>query len=130
MLEAKPTPRTYSQFLNRDTAGGQVVDNLDYSIVPFCAKQKSESQDYMPQHKSAIKRVRQNERRRLRNRLHKSRIRTMIKRLKSTTDREEAEARLRDVKAYLDRLSTKGVVHRNTAANYKSKLEKHVNELG
>ena len=84
----------------------------------------------MPQHKSAIKRVRQNERRRLRNRLHRSRIRTMIKRLKSTTDRQEAEARLRDVKAYLDRLATKGMVHKNTAANYKSKLEKHVNELG
>ncbi len=83
----------------------------------------------MPQHKSAIKRVRQNERRRLRNRYHKSRIRTMIKSLRETTDKNEAAQRLNEVKSYLDRLSSKGIVHRNTAANYKSKLERHVVEL-
>lgn len=83
----------------------------------------------MPQHKSAIKRVRQNERRRLRNRYHKSRMRTMIKGLRETTDKNEAAKRLNEVKSYLDRLASKGIVHRNTAANYKSKLERHVVEL-
>ncbi len=84
----------------------------------------------MPQHKSAAKRVRQNERRRLRNRYHRSRIRTMMKALRSTTDQGQATTQLNAVKAYLDRLATKGVVHKNTAAHYKSKLEKHVRSLG
>ncbi|MBT8400229.1 MAG: 30S ribosomal protein S20 [Rhodothermia bacterium] len=83
----------------------------------------------MPQHKSAIKRVRQNERRRLRNRFHRSRIRTMIKNLREATDKNEAAKRLNEVKSYLDRLASKGIVHRNTVANYKSKLERHVVEL-
>lgn len=83
----------------------------------------------MPQHKSAIKRVRQNERRRLRNRYHKSRMRTMIKGLKETKTKEEAAKQLNEVKSYLDRLASKGILHRNTAANYKSKLERHVVEI-
>lgn len=84
----------------------------------------------MPQHKSAAKRVRQNAARRERNRTHRSRIRTMIKRLQGTTDPEAAQTQLVEVKAYLDRLATKGIVHPNKAANYKSKLEKRVNTLG
>ena len=83
----------------------------------------------MPQHKSAEKRVRQNERRRMQNRYHRSRMRTMIKKLQSTTDADEASVQLNDVKSYLDRLSSKGIVHRNTAANYKSQLEKFVQSL-
>ena len=84
----------------------------------------------MPQHKSAAKRVRQNAKRRERNRYHRSRVRTMMKDLKETEDKERAETLLNDVKAYLDRLTTKGIIHKNKAANYKSKLEKHVNALG
>lgn len=83
----------------------------------------------MPQHKSAAKRVRQNERRRMRNRYHRSRMRTMIKKLQSTSDAEQAAVQLNDVKAYLDRLSSKGIVHKNTAGNYKSQLEQYVNSL-
>ena len=48
----------------------------------------------MPQHKSAAKRVRQDERRRLQNRQHKVRVRTMMKELQASTDREAAEAKL------------------------------------
>ncbi|NNF03799.1 MAG: 30S ribosomal protein S20 [Rhodothermales bacterium] len=84
----------------------------------------------MPQHKSAVKRVRQNAKRRERNRMHRSRMRTMIRQLKETTDPAEASSRLDDVKAYIDRLTSKGIMHRNTAANKKSKLERHVNNLG
>lgn len=84
----------------------------------------------MPQHKSAKKRVRQNAKRRVRNRQQRSRVRTMIKKLRATEDKEQAEALLRETKAYLDRLATKGLVHRNKVAHYKSKLEKHVNSLG
>ncbi len=83
----------------------------------------------MPQHKSAIKRVRQIERRKLRNRNHRSKMRTMIKRLESEKDKEKATALLNEVKAVLDRLATKNIIHKNKAANQKSSLEKLVNAL-
>ena len=84
----------------------------------------------MPQHKSAVKRVRQTERRRLRNRLHTSRVRTLIKKLRQTSDPAEAGNLLGSVKAYLDRMATRGIIHKNKAANYKSDLDKYVNGLG
>jgi small subunit ribosomal protein S20 len=83
----------------------------------------------MPQHVSAKKRVRQDEKRRLRNRYHRSRMRTLIKKLRTTTDKEQAVALLNDAKAYLDRLAGKGIIHKNKAANYKSELEKKVSTL-
>ena len=83
----------------------------------------------MPQHKSAAKRVRQNEKRRVRNRYQRSRMRTMIKKLRLTEDAEQARAQLNDLKALLDRLATKRIIHKNKAANYKSELEQHVNRL-
>jgi small subunit ribosomal protein S20 len=83
----------------------------------------------MPQHKSAAKRVRQSEKKRLVNRLHRSRIRTMIKKLRSLENKDEAAVLLNDVKAYLDRLATKRVIHPNKAANYKSQLQRKVNSL-
>ena len=84
----------------------------------------------MPQHKSAAKRVRQNATRREQNRVHRSKMRTMIKTLRATDDPDAARNMLSDVKALLDRLATKGILHPNKAANYKSKLEKRVNSLG
>ncbi len=80
----------------------------------------------MPQHKSAEKRVRQAEKRRTRNRLHRSRMRTMIKKLRAEQDPAQATEQLGQVKAYLDRLSAKGVIHKNKAANYKSALDRQV----
>ena len=83
----------------------------------------------MPQHKSAIKRVRQNAKRRERNRYHRSRMRTLIKKLRTIEDKEEAEALLPKAKSYLDRLASKGIIHKNKAANYKSELEQRVHSL-
>ncbi len=83
----------------------------------------------MPQHKSAKKRVRQNEKRRLRNKEMHSRVRTKIKKLEHMEDPEAAEAMLNEVKAELDRLASKGIIHKNKAANTKSRLEKAVNAL-
>jgi small subunit ribosomal protein S20 len=83
----------------------------------------------MPQHKSAAKRVRQNASRREQNRVHRSKMRTMIKSLRATEDPSAAKGMLSDIKAMLDRLATKGILHPNKAANYKSKLEKRVNSL-
>lgn len=83
----------------------------------------------MPQHKSAAKRVRQNEKRRQRNRYHKSRMRTMIKKLQEMDDASAAQSYLSDVKGYLDRLATKRVISHNRASHLKSRLEKQVNGL-
>jgi small subunit ribosomal protein S20 len=83
----------------------------------------------MPQHKSAEKRVRQNEKRRIRNRYQKVRMRTLVKQLEATEDKAEAERLLNEVKAQLDRLATKRIITPNKAAHVKSRLEKQVNAL-
>ncbi|MFB6249965.1 MAG: 30S ribosomal protein S20 [Salinibacter sp.] len=83
----------------------------------------------MPQHKSAEKRMRQNEKRRKQNQSRKSQVRTKIKELKSLDDPDAARDLLNDVKGDLDRLAAKGVIHKNRAANKKSKLERLVDTL-
>lgn len=83
----------------------------------------------MPQHKSAAKRARQTVARRLRNRFHHARVRTMIKDLRETTSREEADQKLNAVKAKLDRLATRRLLHPNKAANIKSRLELFVHSI-
>lgn len=83
----------------------------------------------MPQHKSAEKRVRQTERRRVRNRVYMSRLRTMIKKVETTEERGEAETLLKATKSYLDKLTGKGIVKAKKAANTKSRLERRVNTL-
>ena len=84
----------------------------------------------MPQHKSAAKRVRQDAKRRLRNRYQKVRVRTMIKDLREETDPAEAQAKLNAVKAQLDRLASRRILHPNKAANTKGQLERYVQTLG
>lgn len=83
----------------------------------------------MPQHKSAEKRMRQNEKRHQRNKSQKSRVRTKIKKLRSLDDKEAAQELLNEVKGELDRLAAKDIIHKNKAANKKSQLEKYVNGL-
>ncbi|MEX0929477.1 MAG: 30S ribosomal protein S20 [Balneolales bacterium] len=83
----------------------------------------------MPQHKSAIKRVRQNIKRRIHNRDQRSQMRTYIKKVLIATDKAEAEANLKTAVSYLDKMGRKGIVHKNQAANKKSRLVKHVNKL-
>ena len=57
-------------------------------------------------------------------------MRTMIKNLLLENDKEKAAALLKEVKAALDRMATRNLIHKNKAANYKSKLERKVNALG
>ena len=84
----------------------------------------------MPQHKSAKKRMRTSERLRAYNKTKKTRMKTAVKDLEGTTDRTEAETKYKTVSSILDRLSTKGIIHRNTAARKKAQLAKHVNNPG
>jgi len=83
----------------------------------------------MANHKSALKRIRANEAKRLRNRYQAKTTRTFIKRLKNTEDKGEAQELLNQVTSMLDRLAKKNVLHKNNAANKKSKLTKFVNAL-
>ena len=73
--------------------------------------------------------MRQDEERRKHNKSRKSRVRSKIKKLRSLDDKTEAQELLNDVKGDLDRLAAKGIIHKNKAANRKSKLEKHVDSL-
>jgi len=83
----------------------------------------------MANHKSAIKRIRANAAKRLRNRYQAKTTRTAIKKLRATTTKTEATPLLAKVISMLDRLAKKNVIHKNKASNNKSKLTKFVNGL-
>lgn len=86
----------------------------------------------MPNHKSAEKRVRQNEKRRLINRSNRSSLRTQIKKLRTAlTDGDKAQSQelLLPTIRTIDKAVNKGILHKNTAARYKSRLTAHVNKL-
>ena len=83
----------------------------------------------MANHKSALKRIRSNEAKRLRNRYQHKTTRTFIKRLRNTTDKAEAQELLKTVIGMLDKLAKRNIIHKNKAANNKSKLTRMVNSL-
>ncbi len=83
----------------------------------------------MANHKSAIKRIRANAAKRLRNRYQAKTTRNAIKKLRATTSKEEANPLLSKVVSMLDRLAKRNVIHKNKASNNKSKLTKFVNSL-
>jgi len=83
----------------------------------------------MADHKSAIKRIRQSETRRLLNKYQYKTARNAVRVLRALTDKKEALALFPKVAAMLDRLSKRNIIHANKAANLKSKLAKHVNTL-
>ncbi|HBX66293.1 MAG: 30S ribosomal protein S20 [Balneola sp.] len=83
----------------------------------------------MPITKQAVKRVRQAEKRRDHNRNRRSKMRSLIKKVFDLNDKEQAEKALKEAVSYLDRMSVKGIIHKNNAARKKAQLTKHVNNL-
>ena len=83
----------------------------------------------MANHKSALKRIRSNEAKRLRNKYQHKTTRNAVRDLKATTDKSEAQALLSKVVSMLDKLAKNNVIHKNKAANLKSKLTKQVATL-
>lgn len=79
--------------------------------------------------KSAKKRIRNSEAKRARNRYQHKSTRTVIKKVREATSKKEGEELLNKVTAMIDKLAKKNVIHKNKAANLKSKLTKHVNAL-
>lgn len=82
--------------------------------------------------RSAIKRIRQNQKRRLRNRFYRGRARTTIKQARqaiSVEDLESAREKTMEAISALDKAAVKGVIHKNNASRRKSRLMKHLAEL-
>ncbi|MCU4163862.1 30S ribosomal protein S20 [Carboxylicivirga caseinilyticus] len=83
----------------------------------------------MANHQSAKKRIRQIEKRRLHNRYYAKTARNAVKELRGTSEKEAAQELLPKVASMLDKLAKRNIIHKNKAANLKSKLASHVNKL-
>jgi small subunit ribosomal protein S20 len=83
----------------------------------------------MANHKATQKDVRQSSKRRERNKYHGKTTRNAIRDLRALNSAAEAGKKLQDVSSMIDKLAKKGVIHKNKAANLKSKLAKKVNKL-
>lgn len=83
----------------------------------------------MANHKSSLKRIRQTEKRRLHNRYYAKTMRNAVRKLRSTTDKAEAIAMFPATQKILDKLAKRNIIHKNKAANLKSKLAKYIAKL-
>ena len=87
----------------------------------------------MPNHKSAEKRVRQSEKRRVINRSHRTKVRTYIRKLRSALDTgstQDVQKLLPETISVIDKSVQKGVLHANAAARHKSRLTARANQAG
>ncbi len=83
----------------------------------------------MANHKSALKRIRQTEKRRVHNRYYGKSMRNAVRKFRTLDDKKTAEEQLPSILSLIDNLSKKSIIHKNKAANLKSKLTKHVNSM-
>ena len=91
-----------------------------------------DTQQFMASHFSALKRARQTEKRTVANRANKSRLRSNLRHFRATLaagNRDQAEQEFRRTVALLDKAVQKGVLHKNTASRYKSRLSARVKAL-
>jgi small subunit ribosomal protein S20 len=84
----------------------------------------------MANHKSSIKRIRQTKVRTLHNKYYAKTMRNAVRKLRATTDKDEAVKLYPTVQKMLDKLAKTNIIHKNKAANLKSSLALHVNKLG
>ncbi len=99
----------------------------------FVQANKSPKEVDMPNIKSQIKRMRKSEDQRQRNRSVKSALKTKIKKFETALqsgDADEAREKFDDASRELDKAATKGVIHKNKAANKKSRMARDVNSMG
>lgn len=81
----------------------------------------------MANHKSAIKRIRSNDAKRVRNKYYAKTTRTFLKKLRTSEDKNEMVSLLPKVSSMLDKLAKRNIIHKNKAANLKSSIAKRVN---
>ena len=84
----------------------------------------------MANHKSSLKRIRQEKVRTLHNKYYAKTMRTAVRKLRATTDKEAALKLYPTVQKMLDKLAKTNIIHKNKAANLKSSLTKHIVALG
>lgn len=83
----------------------------------------------MANHKSSIKRIRQNNTKRLHNRYYAKSMRNVLRKFRSLTDKTEAEAILPKLHSMIDKLAKRNIIHKNKAGNLKSKTVKFAAKL-
>ncbi len=83
----------------------------------------------MANHKSAQKRIRSNDAKRIRNKYQHKSTRNAVRKLRAVTEKSEAEALFPTVASMLDKLAKRNIIHKNKAANIKSGLQLKVNSL-
>ena len=83
----------------------------------------------MANHKSSIKRIRQDKKKNLHNRYYAKTMRNAVRNLRAITDKEEAVKMYPSVQKILDKLAKTNLIHKNKAANLKSSLAQHINSL-
>ena len=83
----------------------------------------------MATHKSAKKRIRTNDRKRVINQQGATRIKSSVKKVLATTNKEEAEKLYKEAIGILDKGTTKGLIKKNTASRKKSSITRHLNKL-
>lgn len=84
----------------------------------------------MANHKSSVKRIRQEKKRTLYNRYYAKTMRNAVRKLRAITDKEEALKLYPSVQKMLDKLAKTNIIHKNKASNLKSKLACHISKLG
>ena len=84
----------------------------------------------MANHKSSIKRIRQTKVRTLHNKYYAKTMRNAVRKLRATTDKDEAVKLYPSVQKMLDQLANTNIIHANKAANLKSSLAAHIVKLG
>ena len=84
----------------------------------------------MANHKSSLKRIRQEQKRRLHNRYYAKTMRNAVRKLRATTDKESEIEMYPSVQKALDKLAKINVIHKKKASNLKSKLARHIQKLG
>lgn len=83
----------------------------------------------MANHKSALKRIRSNEKKRVLNKYQHKTTRNAIKAIRMATEKSAASEKLSSVISMIDKLAKKNIIHANKASNLKSKLTRHVATL-
>ena len=83
----------------------------------------------MANHKSALKRIRQNEKRRVHNKFFAKTMRNALRDFRALTEKKEAEERFPKMASLIDKLVKKNIIHKNKAGNLKSKMAKQVSTM-
>ena len=83
----------------------------------------------MANHKSSLKRIRQDKKKTLHNRYYAKTMRNAVRKLRAVTNKEEALKMYPTVQKMLDKLAKTKIIHKNKAANLKSSLCNHINKL-